>query len=112
MDTEQRLTQIETQLSLLIEATAQIEFKLEQALTELARPPRTDRRSWFPIKEAYWQLGFRNPNALTYWLRRGKRENWLKLGVHFKPRFPGAGRSPLLVHVERCEQMAASKQKK
>ncbi|MBD2099240.1 hypothetical protein H6F90_29695 [Trichocoleus sp. FACHB-591] len=109
MDTEQRLTQIEAQLSLLAEATARIESKLEQVLTELARPPRTDRRSWFPIKEAYWQLGFKNPDALTYWLRRGRRENWLKLGVHFKPRFPGAGRSPLLVHLERCEAVATKR---
>lgn len=75
------------------------------------------KKEWYRLDEIVpsegiptWQvLGHINSKAMWYWLSVGRKRGWLKVGKHVKPLFPDRQRSPLLVHLERCQNIGTPK---
>lgn len=62
-------------------------------------------REWYRTDEVYEILAKKNVEALRHWIRKGKKEGWLKVGKHIKPEYPNSGRVTWLVHLERCQSI-------
>lgn len=66
-------------------------------------------QQWYAVKDAASLLGMSSPDALRRWLKKGRDEKWIRVGVHIKRRTYGSIKSPWMVHVERCQAIGTKK---
>ncbi len=70
------------------------------------------KQKWFTTEAAAPLLGKKNGEAVRYWLRKGRKEGWLKLDVHYRQSSnPDAGRPTWEINVEACNDRTTTRRR-
>lgn len=62
-------------------------------------------QKWFTTEQAAPLLAKKDAAAVRRWIRKGRKEGWLQVGIHIKPDNPTATRPTWLLHIERCQNI-------